>query len=88
MEVFLGGALIVAWVIVLLWAMAKTAARALRGDQFNSGLAMGLIAGAAIAAGILLFIKNSLSSLDTIGAGFVLALIGSVTSIASVRSAK
>jgi hypothetical protein len=38
MEVFLGGALIVAWVIVLLWAMAKTAARALRGDQFNSGL--------------------------------------------------
>jgi hypothetical protein len=57
MEVFLGGALIIAWVIVLLWAMAKTAARALRCDQFNSGLAMGLIAGAAIAAGILLFIK-------------------------------
>ena len=48
MEVFLGGALIIAWVIVLLWAMAKTAARALRGDPFNSGLAMGLIAGAAM----------------------------------------
>jgi hypothetical protein len=28
--------------------MAKTAARALRGDQFNSGLAMGLIAGTAM----------------------------------------
>jgi hypothetical protein len=41
MEVFLGGALIIAWVIVLLWAMAKTAARALRGDQFNSGLGNG-----------------------------------------------
>jgi uncharacterized membrane protein YeaQ/YmgE (transglycosylase-associated protein family) len=68
--------------------LAKTAARALRGDQFNSGLAMGLIAGAAVAAGILLFIKNSLSSLDTIGAGFVFALIGSVILIASVRSAK
>ena len=87
MEVFLGGALIIAWVIVLLWAMAKTAARALRGDQFNSGLAMGLIAGAAIAAGILLFIKHSLSSLDTIGAGFVLALIGGVTLIANISSA-
>ena len=49
MEVFLGGALIIAWVIVLLWVVAKTAARALRGDQFNSGPAMGLIAGAAIA---------------------------------------
>ena len=88
MEVFLGGALRIAWVNVLLWVVPKSAARALRGDQFNSGLAMGLIAGAAIAAGILLFIKNSLSSLDTIGAGFVLALIGSVTLIASVRNAK
>jgi hypothetical protein len=88
MEVVVGGALIIASVIVLLWAMAKTAARALRGDQFNSGLAMGLIAGAAIAAGIPLFTKNSLSSLDSIGAGVVLALIGSVTLIASVRSAK
>ncbi len=39
-------------------------------------------------AGILLFLKTSLSSLDTIGAGFVLALIGSVTLIASLRSAK
>ena len=68
--------------------MVKTAARALLGDQFNSGLAMGLIAGAALAAGILLFIKSSLSSLDTVGAGFVLALIGSATLIASVRSAK
>jgi len=29
-------------------AMAKTAARALHGKQFNSGLAMGLIAGAAV----------------------------------------
>jgi hypothetical protein len=28
--------------------MTKTAARALRGDQFNCGLAMGLIAGAAM----------------------------------------
>jgi hypothetical protein len=35
MEVFLGGALIIAWVIILLWAMAKAAARALRGDQFT-----------------------------------------------------
>jgi hypothetical protein len=80
MEVFLGGALIIAWVIVLLWAMAKTAARALRGDQFNSGLAMGLIAGAAIAAGILLFIKNSLGELSCIhpqhnALGLVISLI-------------
>jgi hypothetical protein len=88
MEVFLGGALMIAWVIVLLWAMAKPQLARLRGDQFNSGLAMDLIEGAAIAAGILLFIKNSLSSLDTIGAGFVLVLIGSVTLIANVRSAK
>jgi hypothetical protein len=44
-------------------------------DQFNAGLAMGLIAGAAIAAGIFLFIKNSLSSLDTIGAARALCML-------------
>ena len=37
MEVFLGGALRIAWVNVLFWVVPKSAARALRGDQFNSG---------------------------------------------------
>jgi hypothetical protein len=41
MEVFVGGALMIDWVIFFLWAMAKTATRALRGDQFNSELATG-----------------------------------------------
>jgi hypothetical protein len=63
--------------------LARCAAINLTLDQQRASFA-----GAAIAAGILLFIKNSLSSLDTIGAGFVLALIGSVTLIASVRNAK
>jgi hypothetical protein len=89
MEAFLGGALIIAWVIVLLWVVAKSAARALRGDQFNSGPATGLICRRSDSGWHSLVYQKFvvLARYDRRGL-FVFAPIGSVTLIASVRNAK
>jgi hypothetical protein len=48
MEVFLGSALIIAWVTVSSLGDGRPQLARLRGDQSNSGLPRGLIAGAAM----------------------------------------
>jgi len=75
MEVVLGAALLIAWAVLFFWGAARVAISAWRGSDLDSGRASGFIAGTALAAGIILFSKNSLP-FDMIGVGFVLAALG------------
>jgi hypothetical protein len=70
MEIVLGTLFLIAWALLILWMTSRVAISAWIGKE--QGVAIGLLAGAALASGIVLFLKNSLP-LDTLGLGFVLA---------------
>jgi hypothetical protein len=60
---------------LILWGCSKFAISAGRGVERRT--ALGLLSGVAIGAGIVLLVKDSLP-FDTLGTGFVLAVIGSL----------
>ena len=75
MEIVLGALFLIVWALLILWKIARVAISAWLGK--DQGVAIGLLAGAALASGIVLFLKNSLP-LDTLGLGFVLAATGTL----------
>jgi hypothetical protein len=83
-------ALLIAWVVWVLWSVSRIALGAWRGDRNQVGLdyrtyAGGLVAGAVLAVGIILVIKEQLVRFDSFGLGFVLVLVGSILIWAVVR---
>ncbi|MBR0695959.1 hypothetical protein [Bradyrhizobium lablabi] len=61
---------------LILWGFSKFAISAARGVERRT--ALGLLSGIAIGAGIVLFVQDFLMPFDTLGTGFVLAVIGSL----------
>jgi hypothetical protein len=75
MEIVLGAVFLIVWAPLILWKIARVAISAWLGK--DQGVAIGLLAGAALASGIVLFFKNLLP-VDTSGLGFVLAAVGTL----------
>jgi hypothetical protein len=83
-DYIVGSVLVIAWAIVVLWCLAKIGLSAwhLRGKRERwdaSSLAVGLVIGAVLTAGILLCLVDFLVRFDTFGLGFVLTLLSSVS---------
>jgi hypothetical protein len=80
----IGYALVIAWAIVVFWCLAKIGISVWRlwdgkrGQWDASSLAVGLVIGAALTAGILLCLVDFLVRFDTFGLGFVLAMLSSI----------
>jgi uncharacterized membrane protein len=82
MELYLGFALLVVWVIVIAWSLGKIAVSAWRArerkqKQWDSrSFAAGLLVGAALVGGVALFVESEtvFFGIHTIGLGFLLAL--------------
>jgi hypothetical protein len=75
MEIVLGALFLIVWAPLILWMTARVAISAWLGK--DQGVAIGLLAGAALTSGIVLFFKNLLP-VDTSGLGFVLAAVGAL----------
>jgi hypothetical protein len=80
MEVWLGAALALGWVLVVIWSLGRIAVSAWRtlgkGEHNwdSRSFAGGLLVGAGLAGGVLLFVEPEavLFGVHTIGLGFVL----------------
>jgi hypothetical protein len=70
-----GAVLLGVWAIALIWSIVRTLRAARQGSDHQKGVATGLAIGCLTTAGILLFFKNALP-FDTMGVGFVVALVG------------
>jgi hypothetical protein len=76
-EVLLGAALLFVWTLVLAWSLRRIAVAAWRtpGNWDPRSFGVGVLVGAALAAGPILFVEPEavLFGVHTIGLGFVLA---------------
>ena len=75
----IGGVTVIAWVSVVLWSLAKITKSAWRGGEWKGRHLAAVAASAAISAGVILGIKDTLMTFDTFGLAFVLAALGGLT---------
>jgi hypothetical protein len=77
MDTTLGVVVMIGWIALVLWGAGKIMLSVRRGGEWKSTHAMGLVASAALAAGIVLSLKKLLPD-DTFGVGMILTIGGGV----------